>query len=123
MDLKLADKIRLDWGKFLEISNGPLMMLFMSKIPQSLLPYPKEKIIEALDLVAQHFAIMGNEKAVKTIESTKPFLELYVDDQEAIGEAAKNFSNKNYLDAILPKLPQRQKDLLIELEALINKRK
>lgn len=52
MDLKLADAIRLDWGKFLEISNGPLMMVFMTKIPQSLLPYPKEKIIEALDVVA-----------------------------------------------------------------------
>lgn len=123
MDLKLADKIRLDWGKFLEISNGPLMMLFMSKIPQSLLPYPKEKITEALDLIVRHFAAMDNEEAVKTIESTKPFLELYIDDQEAIGAAAKNFNNESYLKAILPKLSGRQKDLLSEMELIVNKRK
>jgi len=120
MDLKLADKIRLDWGKFLEISNGPLMMLFMSKIPQSLLPYPKEKIIEALDVITQHFAAIGNSEAVKTIESTKPLLEFYVDDQEAIQAAIKNFSNENYLKAILPKLPERQKDLLAEIELIVN---
>lgn len=123
MDLKLADRIRLDWGKFLEISNGPLMMLFMSKIPQSLLPYPKEKIIEALEIVIQHFAILGNSEAVKTTESTKPLLEFYVDDQEAIKAAAKNLNNEDYLKAILPKLSERQKDLLAEIELIVNKRK
>jgi len=57
---------------------------------------------------------------IKTIESTKPLLEFYVDDQEAIQAAIKNFSNENYLKAILPKLPERQKDLLAEIELIVN---
>ena len=121
MDLKLADSIRLDWGKFLEISNGPLMLVFMAKIPQGVLPYPKEKIVEALDIIAKHFAENGNEEAIKIVESTKPYLDMYIDDKEAMSTAAGNFNNKGYLDAILPKLPQGQKDLLAEIELIINK--
>lgn len=123
MDLKLADRIRLDYGKFLEISNESLIMFFVSKIPQSLLPYPKEKIIEALDVIARHFAAIGNEEAVRTIESTKSLLEFYVEDKEAIEAAVKKFSNESYLKVILPKLSERQNDLLAEIELIVNKRK
>jgi hypothetical protein len=44
MDLEEADKVRQDWGTFLEISNSKLMKLFLSEIPESLLPHPKTKI-------------------------------------------------------------------------------
>lgn len=122
MDLKLADRIRMDWGKFLEISNGSLVMVFMGKIPQSLLPYPKEKIIEALDIISKYFTENNNEEAVKVIESAKPYLDMYVDDREALRFAKSNLSNEQYLDIILSKLSQGQKDLFSQIEQIVNKK-
>lgn len=117
MSIQTADTIRKDWGKFLEITNGNLMMIFFTKIPQSLLPYPKQSIKEALDIVSKHFSSIGNQDAVNTIESTLPLLEMYVDDEEAIKSAAKKFSDEKYLNAVLPKLSERQKQLFSELVA------
>lgn len=115
MNLKTADVIRMDWGKFLEITHGNLMMVFFTKIPQGFLPYPKQRIKEALDVVSAHFSSIGNQEAVATIESTLPILDVYVDDGEAIKSAAKNFSNEKYLKTVLPKLGERQKQLFSEL--------
>ena len=119
MDLETADKIRMDWGKFLEITNGNLMMIFFNKIPQSLLPYPKHKIKEALEVVSKYHTITGNKEVVNAIEFTLSILNLYVDDKEAIESAARNFSNKEYLKSVLPKLGDKQNE---QLRYLINKK-
>lgn len=118
MKLKMADSIRMDWGKFLEITNGNLMMIFHSKIPESLLPYPKNTIKEALDIVTEHFHNQGNTAAVKVVKATIPFLELYVSDKEALRNAAVQFSDAKYLKAIFPHLGEKQKK---QLEYVINK--
>jgi len=120
MNLRVADAIRKDWGKFLEVTHGSLMMVFLTKIPQALLPYPKEAIEEALDVVVNHLASAGNYEAVKIIESTKSFLELYAEDKEALESAAEMFKDKNYLKSILPRLSKRQKELLTDLQTKFN---
>lgn len=100
MTLQQADQIRQDWGKFLEITNGRLMGLFLGQIPERLLPYKKEVIKEALEMIIKHFNDNGNEDAVRVISETVPFLEMYIDDKKAIEEASKHFSDKNYIDVI-----------------------
>lgn len=50
MNIKTADAIGMDWGKFFEVTHGALSMIFLTKIPSSLLPYPKKDIEEALNL-------------------------------------------------------------------------
>ncbi len=112
MNLKTADTIRKDWGKFLEITHGSLMLIFLANIPESLLPYPKKTIEEALNIVAEHFHNQGNIQAVQAIQTTIPFLMGYVSDKEAIKKAKTNFGNKKYLEAILPHLGETQKKLL-----------
>ena len=118
MNLKTADAIRMDWGKFLEITNGNLMMIFLTKIPESLLPYPKKTIEEALNIIARHFHNKGDSKAVQSIQTTIPFLMSYVPDKEAIENAKSNFGNKKYLNAIIPRLGEKQKE---QLRYIINK--
>lgn len=118
MNLKIADSIRSDWGKFLEITDGTLMMIFLGKIPESLLPYPKESIKEALNICVDYFNNKGNIEAVKTVKATIPFLELYVPDKEALENAAVNFADPERLKAILPLLGGGQ---VKQLQYLISK--
>jgi hypothetical protein len=121
ISLEMAHAIKMDWSKFVEITNGNLMMLFGTKIPQSLLPYPKNIIKQALDLVAEYFCSIGNQKAVDAIEFMKPVLECYVDDEVGISAAAGRFTDEKYLNQVVPKLRERQNRLLEELTARMGK--
>jgi hypothetical protein len=96
MTLQQADQIRMDWAKFLEITNGRLVSLFLTHIPERFLPYSKEVIIEALEIVIKQFEKEGNQGAANITKATIPYLEWYVDDSEAIAIAAKNFVDKEY---------------------------
>lgn len=116
MNLKKADIVRIDWGRFLEMINGTLMVIFLNKIPQSFLPYPKSDIREALNISCQYFTSIGNEEAVRVIKTTIPFLDFYINDEEALKLAAKKFTDENFLKAIVPELGDRQKKQLEFLE-------
>lgn len=98
MTLQQADQIRQDWGKFLEITNGRLMGLFLGQIPERLLPYKKEVIKEALEMIIKHFSDNGNKEAENAVKKTIPFLDIYINDEKAIKEASNHFSDKDYLD-------------------------
>lgn len=100
MSLEEADKIRMEWGRFLEFSNGKLMKLFMAEIPESLLPYPKHKIEQALDICIDHFSSAGNQEAVESFESVKAALLFYTPDKQAVQSAAKRFSNPDFLKTL-----------------------
>jgi len=76
MNLKLTKAIMHDFGKFLELSHGSLMMFFVTEIPESFLPYPKEKIEEALTIALRHFYSKGEEETVRNIEFLLPALQL-----------------------------------------------
>lgn len=109
MSLESADAIRMDWAKFLELTNGSLMMVFIAAIPQSFLPYPKEAIEEAMDVSIQQFSKNGDDKAVELCKATLPFLDNYIDDKEAIEKASNFFNNKNFLEVVLPHLGETQR--------------
>ncbi len=120
MSLEVADVIRLDWAKFLEITHGNLMTLFFTKIPESFLPYPKDTIEEALNVVAEHFHSQGNINAVKSMQSGSPFLYSYVPDKEAIEQAIENWGNKKFIEAVSPHLGELQKK---QLQRILDKYK
>lgn len=98
MTLKQADHIRQDWGKFLEITNGHLIGLFLTNIPERLLPYKKEVILEALNMLIEYCKSNGDTESINLIKNTIPSLDWYVNDSEALATAAKNFNDKVYLD-------------------------
>jgi len=92
------------WGKYLEVIHGKLMLVFMSKIPESFLPFPKEMIEEAVNKIAEQHWNQGNKQAVETLQSTIPFLMAYANDEDAFASAAERFKDKKYLDVVLPSL-------------------
>lgn len=77
MDLKEADKIREAWGKFLEVSQPQLIQKYHAEIPVEFLPYPKDKIEEAMDVCIDHFRSEGEFELVKTFDAAKTFLLFY----------------------------------------------
>lgn len=117
MSLEFADAIRMEWGKFCELTSGSLILLFMGRIPQSLLPYPRETIEEAMNIITKHFSAQGDDETVAICEQSTSTLLFFVDDEEAIKNAGKNFNNEEILKAFLPKLGEKQKEQLKYLQA------
>jgi hypothetical protein len=95
MTLKQAEHIMQDFGKFMELTNGRLISLFMHSIPESLLPYTKEDIVTALDLMSDHFHENAEEGAVEEIKKVKTFLMFYENDNKAIDNLIEKYENKN----------------------------
>ncbi len=112
LTLAQADKIRMDYGKFLELSQGRLMMLFGIYIPDILLPYSKTVIEEALEIVAAQFHAEGQKEAVSTIEGAKSFLMYYQDTSESI----KYLRDVKWQEQVLPKM---QANAVKQQEALL----
>ena len=118
MKPEVAEKIMHDFGKFMELTHGNLTFLFLNKVPESLLPYPKKKIEEALNIMAKHFYSIKNEKAVNDIETSNTFLcRFYVKDKDAIDSfvdrlKSKKYQLKKYFTELATKKQQSQIDYL-----------
>jgi hypothetical protein len=110
MTLNEADKIVQIWGRFIEYMSGKLMHIFGAQIPESFLPYPKDTIEEALNIIAEYHHKAGNHQAVQHLQTTLAHLIMYVDDEEALLQASRNFNNPSWRDAILPRFKQFQED-------------
>ncbi len=94
MTLEEADKIRTIWGKYLEYCHGRFLTLFLSSIPESLLPYPREILEEALNIVAKHFHDTGNRKSSQLIQDSISNLLFYTCDRDALAHASQMLSNE-----------------------------
>jgi hypothetical protein len=60
--------------------------------------------------VAEYHHKRGNERAVEHLQASAAALIAYVDDEEALLQAAKNFKYPNWRKAFLPSLKKFQKD-------------
>lgn len=109
MILEAAESIYKEFGHFLEFNNGSLIMLFLGQIPQSLLPYPKDKIEEALNTALVHFNRKGDKKAIETLKASMALLTCYIDDTQAIKHAIKIWQNEEAIKAIMSNLGNSQK--------------
>ncbi len=108
MELEKAENIVRIWGIFLEHSFGKLNLLFMAKIPDFFLPFPKETIEVAVNTIAEMHHNAGNTEAVNSLQSTLPYLIGFIDNEQAIINAAKLFKDDKYRDKILPALKRNQ---------------
>jgi hypothetical protein len=105
MTIEQADIVRSEWGKFLEHENNILMRLFLGKIPESTLPYPKDIIKDAIDTICNHPDI--NPELINVLNGTVPILETYIDDDQALDNAISMFSNEDYRKAAIGGLRKR----------------
>lgn len=116
MNLKLTEAIMHDWGKFLELSHSSLMMFFLSEIPEAFLPYPKEKIEEALLIAEKHFFSIGDEEMTKNLETVRSALLFYAEDEKAFKSFLERVKNKEFMEKLLEARKKRQEENLNENE-------
>jgi hypothetical protein len=81
MTINEATKIFNYWKEYAEI-NSKLMQL-MCPIPESFLPYPKETLEEALNIISKIYFDSGDFKTSEAIKDTMCFLLSYIKDEEA----------------------------------------
>ncbi len=110
MTLDEADKIVKIWGKHVEYFNRIALLLFGASAPESILPFPKNIIQEACNMVAEHHHNNGNLEIVRAIESCEAFLLVYNDDAESLLQAAKLWNDPKWRENLLPALKQSQAD-------------
>ena len=110
MTLKQADVIMKDYAKFLEITDGKLRFIFLSTIPQGLLPYSKKVIMEAFKIVIKHCEVKGDQITIDLILKCIPNLIDYVNDEEAFKKASSHFSNKVCQSSFKKYLGECQRD-------------
>jgi hypothetical protein len=111
-----ANKIVHIWGTYLEYCQGRLHSIFFSHIPESFLPFPKDTIEEALNIVAKHYHNMGNRDQVKLLQRSMGCLLFYEDDEEALLQAAKCFNDPKFREVVLLTLKKFHKDWIRTLD-------
>jgi hypothetical protein len=110
MTLDEASKIVRIWGVYLEYCQGRLMSLFHAQIPESLLPFPKDTIEEATNIVAEYHHNMGNQDQVKALQTAMAVLLFYEDDEKALLQAANSFNDQKFRQVIIGSLKKSRKD-------------
>jgi hypothetical protein len=110
MTLNEASKITEIWGRYLEYMGGKLLIVFGARIPKSFLPFPVDTLEEALNIMIEHYHKTGNRQVVDSLEGSFGALTGYVDDEEAISEAAKKFSEPMWRERSIPALKKFQND-------------
>jgi hypothetical protein len=104
MTLQEASKIMDIYGIYLEYIHGNLSMLFFGSIPESILPFSKEKIQKALDMMIDYHRSMKNNDAVDAIQNSVIFLDLYVEDKNALNDASKRFADEEWQSLVLSRI-------------------
>ena len=109
MTLNEADKIVRIYGRYLEYCSK-ITAIFLPRIPESFLPFPKDTLFEALNIMTKHYHATGNQRGVKLIQEIAGHLISYVDDEEALLQAAKLFNDPKWRQAFVLTLKNLQKD-------------
>lgn len=118
MNIEQAEATMRGFGKFLEVANGPLTFLFRSAVPESLLPYPKSTITEALTVTQEYFRQQGMTEQENNLGSQIGLLEAwYTDDQSALDQLTKHLEDpafRKHIISTFGSTQQRQYKNLIE---------
>jgi len=93
MTTEEANKIFQSWKEYIEI-NDKLWKIF-TDIPESFLPYPKEVLEEALNIIAKSYFDAGDRKTCDSIQANMCTLIKYKDDEEAIKAIVDSFILKD----------------------------
>lgn len=112
MTFEEASKIVNMWGLHIEHRHWILHALFFSSIPESCLPFAKRDIEKALNIVAEHHHYLGNTMAVKDLHRAIAILMFYSDDEKALLQAVKLFSDPKMRDTITSSISMRQEEWL-----------
>jgi hypothetical protein len=102
-----AENIVTIWSIFIEHTEG-FRYIFLSDIPESVLPFPIEIIKGALNKMEAYYYEQGDHERVKLLELIEGDLILYTYDKEAMNGAISKFNKKIWQDAFIPSLKNNQ---------------
>ena len=101
-DLRQFENIVHEYGKVQETVSQDMLTKHPAIVfPESLLPYTKEKIKQALNIAIQH---TDDKKIVENLTSCLVFLENFIDDGEASKKNGKLLENKKWQKAVKKRL-------------------
>ena len=109
MIIDTASKIVDIWGKHIEYCSK-LHNIFVPHIPESFLPFPKEIIEEASNIITEQHYKNGDKGKGDSIKNTESFLLYYINDEEAILKSAKLWNESAFREVMLPALKESQKN-------------
>jgi hypothetical protein len=118
MTLNEASKITQIWGRYLEYMGGKFLIVFGARVPESFLPFPIDNIAEALNMMIEYHNKRGNKREVEGLKGSFGALTMYVDDEEAILNAAENFNEPMWREKFIPALKKFQNDWIKTQEKL-----
>ena len=101
MTLSEADKIVRVYGRYIEYCSHILSSVFIEMIPESFLPFPKDVLEKALNIVAKHYHNTGDIRSVNLIREVHSMLAMCGDDEEALLIAAKQINDSEHRKKIL----------------------
>ena len=112
MTLIEANEIFKVWKEWYYPCHFLLDSVFGPEIPESFLPYPKDVLEEALNIVAKDFFDRGDIKTSKDIQKTMISIYHYLENEKAWEKAAKLFSNPEMMRAMLGFVENFKKDYI-----------
>lgn len=109
-----ADKIVSIWGKYLEFVFGRLHCIFGRHIPESLLPFTKDTLYEAINIMAEYYKSIGNTRGVELMNETSMIIHgMYVDDEKALQETSEWINDPKRKELMIGLMKKWQKDWII----------
>lgn len=111
MTLKQADHITQDFAKFLEISHGNLLLLFKTDIPEGLLPYKKEVVENAFNIMLDYYS--ENEDATNAFKAAMAHLLFYTNSTKGIKVFISRVIDEEFSKQF-PKSSSEQQDRLLD---------
>ena len=110
MNFTEANKIFKIWSKWYWPSHFILHSVFLNKIPESFLPYQKNVLEEALNIIAKQYYDNGDFKVSKNIQESIASLAAYVRDDDALQQVSDRLSDVKMREAILIYISNFKKD-------------
>jgi len=112
MTLIEAEEIFTVWKEWYWPCHFLLDSVFGPGIPESFLPYPKDVLEEALNIMAKRYYDRGDFQISNKIQETMICIPFYKENETAWEEAAKLFSNPEMMRAMLGFVENFKKDYI-----------
>ena len=122
MTLTEALEIFEIWKKWYWPCDFIIGTFFIWKKPKSLLPYPPDKLEEALNIVAEYFFNNGDKKLSNLIQESISSIWTYEKDEEAVESIFKAMSNPEMKEVMLVYISKYKERYQDWLNTQINKK-
>lgn len=118
LDIDIGEKLLKIFVNFYKDAHFKLSILFSKKIPESLLPFSKIKIIKLIDFYIGTLKLNNEQENFENFTDIKNEIsEEYISDEIAMEKFFKNISNKETMDSIISELQEYQFEKIKKLLA------